>query len=82
MSSEENNRAFFTQVFTLIAKILKESGPYMTASYTMIGAVVGLSLLGYYADRWLNTTPWLLILGVILGLVVGFYEIAKVTIGK
>jgi F0F1-type ATP synthase assembly protein I len=47
------------------------------ASYTLIGAIVLLGGAGYGLDRWLGTTPWLLLGGLLLGLVVGFYELAK-----
>ncbi len=54
----------------------------MTASYTLIGAIIGLSLGGYFLDEWLDTAPWLLIAGLIIGLVIGFYEMAKVVFRK
>jgi F0F1-type ATP synthase assembly protein I len=47
------------------------------ASYTLIGAIVLLGGAGYGLDRWLGTTPWLLLGGLLLGLIVGFYELAK-----
>jgi F0F1-type ATP synthase assembly protein I len=33
--------------------------------------------LGYAVDAWLGTSPWFLVGGLLLGLVVGFYELAK-----
>jgi len=62
--------------------IVRQSVPYMVASYTLIGSLIGLSLLGYFADKWLSTEPWLLLLGVILGLVIGLYGVAKVSLKK
>ena len=47
------------------------------ASYTMTGAIVLLGGIGYWLDGWLGTSPWLLFGGLLLGLVVGFYELAK-----
>ena len=32
---------------------------------------------GYVMDRWLGTSPWFLLGGLLVGLVVGFYELAK-----
>lgn len=58
-------------------KIIRQSGPAAAASYTLIGAVIILGALGYFADKWLNTEPILLIIGLILGVIVGFYELAK-----
>ena len=53
------------------------SGPVAGASYTLIGAIVLLGGIGYAVDRWLETEPWGLITGLMLGIVVGFYELAK-----
>lgn len=56
----------------------KRAGPVMAASYTLIGAIVLLGGLGYFADGWLGTSPWLLLIGLLLGIIVGFYELARV----
>jgi F0F1-type ATP synthase assembly protein I len=47
------------------------------ASYTLIGAIILLGGIGFGLDRWLGTSPWLLLGGLLLGLIVGFYELAK-----
>jgi F0F1-type ATP synthase assembly protein I len=54
------------------------AGTVMGASYTLIGAIVLLGGLGAVADRWFDTYPWLLVTGLFLGIVVGFYELARV----
>jgi F0F1-type ATP synthase assembly protein I len=63
------------------AKALQEnvsrSGPVATAGYTLIGAILLLGGLGYAADARFGTGPWLLVGGLALGIVVGFYELAK-----
>jgi hypothetical protein len=48
------------------------------ASYSLIGAIVLLGAAGYFADEWLETSPWLLVSGLLLGVIVGFYELARV----
>jgi F0F1-type ATP synthase assembly protein I len=53
------------------------SGPAAMASYTLIGAIILLGGIGYAIDQWRGTSPWFLFGGLILGLVVGFYELAK-----
>ncbi len=47
------------------------------ASYTLIGAIILFGGLGAGLDRWLGTTPWCLLGGLLLGLIVGFFELAK-----
>jgi F0F1-type ATP synthase assembly protein I len=56
---------------------VEKSGSAAGASYTLIGALVLLGGLGYAADRWWGTRPWLLLAGLLLGLIVGFYELAR-----
>ena len=53
------------------------AGPVALASYTLIGAISLLGGIGYAADRWRGTSPWFLLGGLLLGLIVGFYELAK-----
>jgi F0F1-type ATP synthase assembly protein I len=47
-------------------------------SYTLIGAILLLGGIGYAVDWWRGTSPWFLFGGVALGLIVGFYELARV----
>jgi F0F1-type ATP synthase assembly protein I len=56
---------------------VNRAGPAASASYTLIGAIILLGGIGYTLDRWLGTGPWFLLAGLLLGLIVGFYELAK-----
>ena len=56
---------------------VRRSGSVAGASYTLIGSIILLGGLGYAVDRWRGTSPWFLLGGLLLGLVVGFYELAK-----
>ena len=56
---------------------ISRSGPAATVSYTLIGAIILLGGLGYAIDEWRGTSPWFLFGGLFLGLIVGFYELAK-----
>lgn len=82
MSSESKEQIFLIKVSKIFMNIVRQSSPYMMASYTLVGSLIGLALLGYFADRWLGTEPWLLLLGLILGLVIGLYEVARVSLKK
>jgi ATP synthase protein I len=46
-----------------------------------IGLTIGIGIIGgVYLDRWLNTGPWLTLLGLLIGVVSGFtrlYQIGK-----
>ena len=56
---------------------IKRAGPIAAASYALIGAIVLLGLIGYVIDRWLGSSPWFLVGGLLLGIIVGFYDLAK-----
>lgn len=58
---------------------VSRSGRAAGASYTLIGAIVLLGGLGYGLDQWQGTSPWGTLGGLLLGIVVGFYELIKVT---
>ena len=38
--------------------------------------VIGLAG-GYFGDRWLGTTPWLTLAGLLLGIVAGFVSLFR-----
>ena len=65
----------------LVAKSLQENvtraAPVVAASYTLIGAILLLGGIGYGVDYWRGTSPWFLVGGLTLGIVVGFYELVK-----
>jgi F0F1-type ATP synthase assembly protein I len=55
-----------------------KAAPFAAASYTLIGAIIVLGLIGYGIDQWRGTSPWFLLGGLLLGIVVGFYDLARV----
>jgi ATP synthase protein I len=42
----------------------------------VVATVIGL-VGGYYADTWLGTSPWLLLLGLGLGIAAGFVNLFR-----
>ncbi len=63
--------------FSYLQKMIRQSGAAMGASYTLIGAILILGTLGYFIDKWRETSPIFLLIGLLLGIIIGFYEIAK-----
>ena len=45
----------------------------MFASYGIIGAIMVFGAAGYLLDRWLDSAPWLLLVGLATGVAVGFF---------
>jgi ATP synthase protein I len=56
---------------------MASAGPVAAASYTLVGGIILLGGIGYAVDRWWNTAPWGLVIGLALGIVVGFYELIR-----
>jgi F0F1-type ATP synthase assembly protein I len=56
---------------------VRKSGPAAIGSYSLIGAILLLGGIGYALDSWLGTSPWFLLGGLCLGLIVGFYVLAR-----
>ena len=58
---------------------IRHSGTAVGASYSLVGAILLFGGLGYLADQWRGTSPWLAVTGLLLGIVVGFYGLIKTT---
>jgi ATP synthase protein I len=56
-----------------VASSYRKAGPYLAASWQLSGSVALWVLIGYFLDKWLKTTPWLLVAGAVLGIGLGFY---------
>jgi F0F1-type ATP synthase assembly protein I len=57
----------------------RKSGLAYAAAFNLFASVVSLAGLGWLLDRWLETAPWLLVSGIVLGAVVGFYQFIRIT---
>ena len=56
---------------------VRKSAPAAMGSYTLIGAIILLGGIGYAVDLWRGSSHWFLLAGLVLGMIVGFYELAK-----
>jgi ATP synthase protein I len=64
----------------VVEKIQKTTNQFTLATelpFTLVGAVVVGGLIGYYLDKWLHTTPWMLVVFGGFGFVAGILEIAR-----
>ena len=77
MPMKNDDDGFLERAARSLQENAERSGPAAGASYGLIGGILLLGGIGYAVDQWLATSPWFLIGGLALGLIVGFYELAK-----
>jgi F0F1-type ATP synthase assembly protein I len=79
----KSKRAFsFERATKSLQENVSGAGNVAAASYTLIGSIILLGGLGYLVDSWRGTSPWFLLTGLILGMVVGFWELIKAVFWK
>ena len=60
-------------------QLFRTLGFMSTAGISMvISTFIGLAM-GYYLDKWLDTTPWMTLIFLLLGIVSGFRNIFLLT---
>jgi len=58
-------------------KVTQKSGIVYGAVFSLASAIVAFLLIGWLLDHWLKTGPWLLVAGIIVGAVVGFFQFIR-----
>jgi ATP synthase protein I len=54
-----------------------KSGVVYGAVLALAFSIVSCLLVGWALDRWLGTSPWLIVAGIILGAVAGFMQFIR-----
>ncbi len=62
-----------------IGETARKSGLAYGAAVTLFGSVIFLLALGWLADWFLGTSPWGIVLGIVLGAIIGFYQFFRIT---
>ncbi len=67
-----------------LGEAYRKAAPYMSAATSLVGAVAGLTLLGYWVDGKVGnkTTPWFTLIGALLGIAGGFVSFFSQVLGK
>ena len=77
MSEDDRRGLNLARSLEFLQENLRRSGPQAVAGYTLIGAIILFGGIGYALDAWAGTSPWFVLAGLLAGVVVGFYELAK-----
>jgi ATP synthase protein I len=60
-------------------EVNRKSGAAYAAAFSLFASVVSGLIVGWLLDRWLKTSPWLLVAGIVVGAAAGFYELIRAT---
>ena len=58
--------------------VVRKSGALIGAVMALSSSIVSCLIVGWLLDRWLGTTPWLIVVGIIVGSVAGFMHLIRV----
>ncbi len=76
MPKEEQNQNFKPES---PGETTRKSGLAYAAAFTLFSTVAVLLGAGYLLDRWLGSSPWGIVGGIVLGSIVGFYQFVRIT---
>jgi len=55
----------------------RDSSSFLTIGVQLAGSMLVYIFIGYFLDRWLDTKPWLMIVGSIIGMVAFFVQLYR-----
>ena len=59
--------------------VSRKSGLMYAAALAIFFSVAVFFGVGWFLDKWLGTSPWLVVAGIVLGSALGFYEFVRLT---
>ena len=77
MASNDQRGPSWLRMLQSFQSGVQQAGPAAGASYSLIGAIVLFGGIGYAYDAWQATSPRGVTTGLVLGVIVGFYMLAK-----
>lgn len=57
--------------------VTRKSGLIYAAVLSFVLSTIVLMGFGWALDRWLDTSPWLVVVGIVVGAGVGFYQFIR-----
>jgi F0F1-type ATP synthase assembly protein I len=82
MAGENRGKSQLQRSTESFQENVERAAPAAGAAYTLTGAILVLGALGYAVDWWRGTWPWGLVIGLMLGIVIGMWELAKTVWNK
>ncbi len=60
-----------------LAKAYRKLAPYLNLGYVWAASVILFTAVGWYLDKKWHSSPWLTLVGAVLGVATGFYQFFK-----
>ena len=73
----DDRENFLEKSLNQFQRFARQSGPAAAASYTLLGSVLLLGSIGFLLDQFFHSSPLYILIGLGLGLLIGFYQLAK-----
>ena len=64
--------------FKSFQNIAKQYGPAAAASYGLIASILIFTYFGWIIDSKIDSSPFAILIGMLLGMIIGFYHLIKV----
>ena len=61
------------------AESIRKSGLVYGAVISLVGSILVFMGIGWAIDKYLQISPWGIVIGIILGAIVGFYQFIRLT---
>jgi F0F1-type ATP synthase assembly protein I len=74
----QKREIFLAKSLRAMQENIRSTGSAADAGYTLIASILLLGGIGYGLDAWRGTSPWFLISGLLVGLIIGFFLLAKI----
>lgn len=65
----------------LLADAYRSLAPYLNIGYIFALSVALFTFAGYFLDKKWETSPWLTVVGAVIGITAGFYNFFKTVLG-
>jgi hypothetical protein len=62
-----------------LAETTRKSGLAWSAGIVFFGSIAFMLVLGWFADLFLGSSPWGLVVGIVLGSIIGFTQFFRTT---
>ena len=62
-----------------VAETVRSSGLAWSAAIALVGAVIVMMVIGWGADLLFGSSPWGIVIGILLGALIGFVQFFRIT---